>query len=47
MPPSPSSSARRTMKQYLTVTMRVRDQMIMERAPTKSSYDGWLVKVEE
>lgn len=34
------------MKQYLTVTMRVRDQMMMERVPTVSSLLGWEEKVE-
>lgn len=35
------------MKQYFMVTMRVRDQMIMETAPTRSSWEGWEEKVEE
>lgn len=47
VPPWPSSSALRTMKVYLMVTMRVSDQMMMDRAPTRSIQEGWLVKVEE
>jgi len=47
LPPWPSSSAAKTMKQYLAVTTRVRDQMMMDKAPTRSSHDGWLVKVDE
>lgn len=46
VPPWPSSSAERTIKQYLTVTMRVSDQIIIDRAPTMSCQEGCLVKVE-
>ncbi len=35
------------MKVYLTVTMSVSDQMMMDSDPTRSSHDGWPVKVEE
>ncbi len=35
------------MKVYLTVTIRVKDQMMMDVAPTRSSQDGWDEKVEE
>lgn len=47
VPPWPSSSALKTMKVYLTVTIRVRDQMIRDREPTRSIHEGWLVKVDE
>jgi hypothetical protein len=47
VPPWPSSSALKTMKQYLIVTITVRDQMIMDKAPTRSSHEGWLEKVDE
>jgi hypothetical protein len=47
VPPSPSSSALRTMNIYLMVTMSVNVQIMIESAPTRSSYEGWLVKVEE
>lgn len=47
VPPSPSLSACRMTTTYLTVTMSVRDQMTMERTPTRSLYEGSEVKVEE
>jgi hypothetical protein len=37
VPPSPSSSAKSTMQTYFTVTIRVSDQMIRDRAPRRSS----------
>ena len=33
MPPSPRLSARRTKKTYFTVTVRISDQMIIDRMP--------------
>lgn len=47
VPPSPSLSARRTMKAYLIVTMMVRDHMMSERTSIKSFFDGGAVKVDE
>jgi hypothetical protein len=37
VPPSPSSPALKTMNIYLTVTIKVNVQMMIERAPTRSS----------
>ena len=47
VPPCPSSSAASTIKVYFTVTIRVSDQMIMDRAPTRSSQEGWEENVDE
>ncbi len=47
MPPSPSLSARRMIKTYLTVTMSVIDQIMMDKTCTTSSGVGALVNVEE
>jgi len=47
VPPSPSSSARRTMTIYLTDTIRVIVQTIRDTAPKRSSWDGVDRNVEE
>ncbi|TKW51116.1 hypothetical protein CTA1_2782 [Colletotrichum tanaceti] len=47
VPPSPSLSAWSTMKTYLMVTMRVRDQMTRERTWMRSFLVGMFVKVDE
>ena len=47
VPPSPASSAQSTIKTYLTVTIRVSDQIIRDKAPTRSSYDGSEENVDE
>jgi hypothetical protein len=46
VPPWPSSSANKTTRQYLILTMRVRDQIIMESAPITSSLLGCAENVE-
>ena len=35
------------MRTYLTVTIMVRDQIITDRTPTKSAWEGSDVKVDE
>ena len=35
------------MKAYFTVTIKVKDQMMIDNAPTRSSHDGWEEKVDE
>lgn len=47
VPPSPSSSAARTIKTYLIVTIKVNDQMISDSAPRRSSLEGSEEKVDE
>jgi len=47
VPPSPSSSARSTMMTYFIDTMLVSVQMMSESAPTRSSYEGFEVKLDE
>jgi len=47
MPPPPRSSAERTIKTYFADTMRVRVQMISDKTPSSSSWDGLDVKVDE
>ena len=47
VPPSPSLSARRMIRTYLTVTIMKRLQMISDNAPIKSCRDGAEENVEE
>lgn len=47
VPPSPSSSAARTIRTYLTVTIRVKDQMMSDNAPRRSSLEGSELNVDE
>lgn len=47
VPPSPSSSANSTIVTYLIVTTIVRDQMMSESAPIRSSFEGGSGNVDE
>lgn len=47
VPPSPSSSAHKTIKTYLMVTISVIDQMIRDNEPRRSSREGGEENVEE
>jgi hypothetical protein len=47
VPPSPWSSALSTIKQYLIVTIKKKDQMMSDRTPTRSSYEGSATNVDE
>lgn len=47
VPPSPSSSAERTMMMYLMVTIKVSDQIIKDSTPSRSSRLGGALNVDE
>jgi hypothetical protein len=47
VPPSPSSSAASTISTYLMVTIKVKDHMMSDKTPRRSSFEGSEVNVDE